>query len=129
MSDGINQVFLFGNLGADPELRTSEKGSALSLRLATNETWFDKDKVKQERVEWHNVTVFGKRGEALAKILHKGSRLCVQGRIHNSSYEKDGQKKYKTEVVATEVTLAGGSPNGAYRTPSAAAPPPQELPF
>jgi len=128
MSDGINQVFLFGNLGAEPELRTTPSGSVLKFNLATNQSWLDKDKVKQEKTEWHTVKVFGKRGEALAKVLHKGSKLFIQGRIEHSSYEKDGQKKYATDIVAQEVNFAGGAPNGAY-VPKAAAPPEQELPF
>jgi single stranded DNA-binding protein len=109
MADGLNKVLLFGNLGADPELRLTPGGqSVLSLRMATTEVYFDKERVKQERVEWHTVTVWGRRADALAKLLGKGSRVLVEGRIHNSSYEKDGVKKVKSEVVAEELFLAGG---------------------
>jgi single-strand DNA-binding protein len=110
MSDGMNKVYLLGNLGADPELRMLPSGTAvLKLRLATTESWLDKDKQqRQERTEWHTVTVFGKRGEALAKYLSKGQKLLVEGRIHNSSAEKDGQKRWYTEVVAQDVFFAGG---------------------
>jgi single-strand DNA-binding protein len=110
LSDGINRVTLLGNLGADPELRQTQGGAVLNLRLATTETWIDKDKEKRERTDWHSVTLWGKRGEALAAILRKGSQLLVEGRLSTSSYEKDGQKRYKTEIVASNVVLCGGKP-------------------
>ncbi len=111
MSEGLNRVLLLGNLGADPELRMTQGGLAvLSLRLATSETYLDKDKQRQERTEWHNVTVFGKRGEGLGKFLKKGDRLFIEGGLRNSSYDdKDGVKRYKTEVVASNVLLNGSS--------------------
>ena len=115
MSDGINRVTLLGNLGADPELRQTNSGAVLNLRLATTETWIDKNKEKQERTDWHSVTLWGRRGEALAGILRKGSQLLVEGRLSTSSYEKDGQKRYKTEVVATNVVLVGGKPSAERR--------------
>lgn len=120
MSDGINRVTLLGNLGADPELRQTQGGAVLNLRLATTESYLDRDKVRQERTDWHSVTLWGKRGEALAGILRKGSQLLVEGRLSTSSYEKDGQKRYKTEVVATNVVLCGGKP-GAERRPAPSA--------
>lgn len=116
MSDGINLVMLLGNIGADPELKTTEKGAALKFRLATSETWFDtKEQKKQERTEWHNVVVFGKRAEGLSRVLKKGSRIAIRGPIRSHSYEKDNQKRWFTEVVADDVTFAGGPPNGAYK--------------
>ena len=120
MSDGINRVTLLGNLGADPELRQTNSGAVLNLRLATTETWIDKNKEKQERTDWHSVTLWGKRGEALAGILRKGSQLLVEGRLSTSSYEKDGQKRYKTEVVATNIVLVGGKPRTGDGAPAAA---------
>ena len=120
MSDGINRVTLLGNLGADPELRQTQGGAVLNLRLATTETWIDKNKEKQERTDWHSVTLWGKRGEALAGILRKGSQLLVEGRLSTSSYEKDGQKRYKTEVVATNVVLVGGKPRTGDGAPATA---------
>lgn len=110
MAEGLNKVLLLGNLGADPELRVTNGGqSVLALRLATTETYLDKDKVRQERTEWHSVTVWGKRAEALAKILSKGSRIMVEGGNRTSSYDdKDGNKRYKTEVNATNIILCGG---------------------
>lgn len=119
MSEGLNLVTLFGNLGADPELKQSANGAVLKMRLATNQAWFDKEKQqRQERVEWHNITVFGRRAESLAKILTKGMRILVQGRLSTSSWEKDGQKHYKTEVIAEDVCFGGGGrPNGAFIRP------------
>lgn len=109
MADGLNKVMLLGNLGADPELRMTSGGQAvLNLRVACSESYLDKDKQRQERTEWVSVTVWGKRGEALAKLLAKGSRVFVEGGLRTSSYEKDGEKRYKTEVVASNVILAGG---------------------
>jgi single-strand DNA-binding protein len=106
MSEGMNRVTLLGNLGAEPELRYTAAGQAvLHLRLATNESWLDKNRERQERVEWHEVVVWGARGEALAKILSKGSCILVEGGLRTHSYEKDGVKRYRTEVVAREVCL------------------------
>lgn len=109
MSEGVNRVMLLGNLGADPELRFTQGGQAvLNIRLATTETYLDKDKQRQERTDWHSVTVWGKRGEGLSNVLNKGSRILVEGSLRTSSYEKDGEKRYKTEVIATNVVFADG---------------------
>ena|SRR5271157_3107107 len=114
MADGLNRVMLLGHLGADPELRVTPGGQAvLKLRLATNESYVDRQNQRQERVEWHRVTVWGKRGEALAKFLQKGDKLFVEGRITTSSYEKNGEKRYSTEVTATNVILSGRGSGGA----------------
>ncbi|HWA73632.1 MAG TPA: single-stranded DNA-binding protein [Polyangiaceae bacterium] len=113
MADGLNRVMLLGNLGADPELRMTPSGQAvLKLRLATSESYLDRNKVRQERTEWHSVVVWGKRAEALNKILSKGSRIFIEGGLRTSSYEREGQKRYKTEVVANEIILAGGARGG-----------------
>jgi single-strand DNA-binding protein len=104
----MNKVILLGNLGADPELRYTANGQpVLHLRLATNESWLDKNKESQERTEWHTVVVWGPRGEALSKILTKGSSVLVEGGLRTSSYDKDGIKRYKTEIVARDVFLTG----------------------
>jgi len=109
MAEGLNRVLLLGNLGADPELRVTPGGqSILKLRLATTETYLDKSNVRQERTEWHRVTVWGKRGEALGKFLAKGDRIFVEGRIQTSSYEKNGEKRYSTDIIANNIILAGG---------------------
>src|SRR4029079_11685308 len=108
MADGLNRVILLGNLGADPELKMTQGGQAvLKLRLATTETYLDKNQTRQERTEWHSVTLWGKRGEALSKFLTKGERIFVEGSLRTSSYEKDGEKRYRTEVVANNIILGG----------------------
>lgn len=109
MADGLNRVMLLGNLGADPELRMTAGGQAvLNLRLATTESYLDKNKTRQERTEWHSVTLWGKRGEGLSRILRKGDRLFIEGGIRTSSYDdREGVKRYKTEVVASNVILSG----------------------
>jgi single-strand DNA-binding protein len=128
MAEGLNRVLLLGNLGADPELKMTPSGQAvLKMRLATSESYLDRNRVRQERTEWHAVVIWGKRAEALAKFLTKGSRLFVEGGLRTSSYDdREGHKRYKTEVVASNIILAGSSGSrGASGRPSAeeAAPP------
>ncbi len=117
MAEGLNRVMLLGNLGTDPELRMTSGGQAvLKLRLATSETYMDKNRARQERTEWHNVVIWGKRAEALAKILTKGSRIFVEGGLRTSSYDdRDGNKKYRTEIVCSNILLqgSGGGRGGA----------------
>ena len=119
MAEGLNRVMLLGNLGQDPELRMTSGGQAvLKLRLATSETYLDRNKVRQERTEWHSVVVWGKRAEALSKFLTKGSRIFVEGGIRTSSYEdKEGQKRYRTEVVASNIILSGSGGGGGRGGP------------
>lgn len=106
MTDGYNRVQVLGNLGADPELRASSGGTAvLKMRIACSESYLDKNRQRQERTEWVNVVVFGKRAEGLAKCLSKGSRVFVEGSLRTSSYEKNGEKRYRTEVNALNVVL------------------------
>lgn len=117
MNDGMNKVLLLGNLGAEPELRHTAAGTpVLHVRLATSESWLDKSKEpqeRQERTEWHSVVVWGPRGAALAKILQKGSSVLVEGTLRTSSYDKEGVKHYRTEVVARDIFLTGRKPSGA----------------
>jgi single-strand DNA-binding protein len=117
MAEGLNRVMLLGNLGADPELRMTSGGQAvLKLRLATSETYQDKNRQRQERTEWHNVVIWGKRAEALAKILTKGSRIFVEGGLRTSSYDdRDGNKRYRTEVVCSNILLQGSGGGGGGR--------------
>ena len=104
----MNKVILLGNLGANPELRYTQAGTAvMSMRLATNETWRDKNKDLQERTEWHTVVMWGNRAEGLARLLSKGTGLLVEGTLRTSSYEKDGQTRYRTEVHARDLFFTG----------------------
>lgn len=110
MAEGMNRVMLLGNLGAEPELRSTTGGQAvLKFRLACSETYLDKNRAKQERTEWVSCILWGARAEALSRILNKGSRIMVDGRLSTSSYDdKDGNKRYKTEVVANNIILCDG---------------------
>lgn len=116
MADGLNRVMLLGNLGADPELRMTSGGQAvLKLRLATTESYLDKDKERQERTEWHSIVIWGKRAEGLSKFLRKGDRVFIEGGLRTQSYDdREGVKRYRTEVVASHVIL-NGKPVGDSR--------------
>jgi len=125
MAEGLNRVLLLGNLGADPELRSTAGGqSVLKFRVATTESYLDRNRTRQERTEWHNVVIWGRRAEGLAKILNKGTRLCVEGSLRTSSYDdRDGNKRYRTEVIGNNVVLCGGrasSPTSRDEDPSTA---------
>jgi single-strand DNA-binding protein len=128
MADGLNRVMLIGNLGQEPELRYTQSGQAvLNLRMATTESFANRDGERQERTEWHTVTVWGKRGEALGKILAKGSKIFVEGRLQTRSWDdKQGNKRYSTDVVATEIILCGGRGSGARTSYDEGAPPPDD---
>ena len=117
MAEGLNRVMLLGNLGADPELRSTSGGQAvLKLRLATTESYLDRNRTRQDRTEWHSIVVWGKRAEALSRILNKGSRLFVEGGLRTSSYEdREGNKRYKTEIHAQNIVLCGGRGGSSSR--------------
>lgn len=110
MSEGLNKVLLLGNCAADPELRMTSGGQAvLKIRLVTNQRVKKRDGSYEDHAEWHSVIVWGRRAEGLAKILNKGSRIFIEGSLRTSSYDdRDGNKRYKTEVTADSVVLAGG---------------------
>ena len=99
----INKVLLIGNLGEKPEVKTLSNGTAVAnFSLATTKNWM-KDGVKESKTTWHKVKVFGKQAENVGKYLDKGSKAYVEGEIDNRSYEKDGVKKYITEVNASTI--------------------------
>jgi single-strand DNA-binding protein len=106
----VNKVILIGNLGKDPEVRFTANGKAVArFSLATNEVWNDAEGTRQERTEWHNIVVWGKQGETCAQYLAKGRQAYIEGSIRNRSYDdKNGQKRYITEIVAQRVRFLGG---------------------
>lgn len=102
---GVNKVIIVGRLGSDPEMKNIASGQTVTrLNVATSENWLGKDGTKQERTEWHRVSVWGKIAEVCAKHLTKGSQVYVEGRLQTRSYEdSQGNKKYITEIVANSV--------------------------
>ncbi len=108
MSGSVNKWLGIGNLGAAPELKyTASNQPVCNLSLACNETWKDKQGQKQERTEWVRVTVWGQTAENCAKYLTKGQQVYVEGRLQTREYEKDGTKRYSTEVQAERVVFLG----------------------
>ena len=98
---GINKVILVGHLGKDPEVRTLESGTkTATFSLATTEVWKNKEGEKKELTEWHNIVVWRGLADVVEKYVKKGQLLYIEGKIRTRSYEKDGQKKYITEVHA-----------------------------
>lgn len=115
MSASVNKVILIGNLGADPELKYTPSGNkaVCNLRIATSETYKDKSGQRQENTEWHRVNVWGDQAENCNKYLAKGRSVYIEGRIQTRSWEdKDGQKKYSTEIVADRVQFLGNKNDG-----------------
>jgi single-strand DNA-binding protein len=115
MAASVNKVILIGNLGAKPELKYLPSGQAVcELRIATNETFTDKNQQKQERTEWHRVVVWGKQGENCAQYLDKGRSVYLEGRLQTRSWDdkNTGEKRYMTEIVANTVQFLGGGAGG-----------------
>jgi single-strand DNA-binding protein len=111
MARGINKVILIGNLGADPEVRyTANGGAVANLRLATSESWKDKQTgEQQERTEWHRVVLYGRLGEIAGEYLKKGSKVYIEGRLQTRKWQgQDGQERYTTEIVANEMQMLDG---------------------
>ena len=109
----VNKVILVGNLGADHELKYTPSSRALcNLRIATTEVFKDKGGQRQEKTEWHRVTVWGDQAENCSKYLAKGRSVYIEGRLQTRSYDKDGQKHYATDVVADRVVFLGGGGAG-----------------
>ncbi len=113
----INKAMVFGNLTRDPELKSLPSGmNVCSFSIATNRVYNDRDGNKQEQVEYHNIAVFGRQAETSAQYLKKGSSAYIEGRLQTRSWEKDGQKQYRTEIIADRVQFgprSGGAGEGA----------------
>jgi len=122
MARGINKVILVGNLGRDPETRYMPSGGAVTnVSIATSKGWKDRDSGEQkERTEWHRIVFFNKLAEIAGEYLKRGSKVYIEGELRTRDWEKDGQKHYTTEVVASEMQMldsrgemgGGGSPSG-----------------
>jgi single-strand DNA-binding protein len=113
----VNKVILVGNLGRDAELRYTPGGAAVAtLNLATTEVWNDKQGQKQEKTEWHRIVLWGKQAESLQEYLVKGKQIFVEGRLQTRQWDdKDGNKRYTTEIRGDRVVLLGGGGAGAGR--------------
>lgn len=131
-SRGVNKVILIGNLGQDPEMRSFASGDAVcNVRLATSETWKDKNTgEQQERTEWHTVVAFRRLAEIMGQYLKKGSKVYIEGSLRTRKWQdKQGQDRYSTEIVADEMQMLdsrGGS--AEYAGGSRAAAPQQNQP-
>lgn len=127
----VNKAILIGNLGKDPELRYTPGGKAVvSFSLATTERWSGQDGQKQESTTWHNIVAWGRPAELMKEYLAKGRQVYIEGRIVNRSYDdKDGNKRYVSEIVVQNFQFLGGRPGaggGAERDYSQS--PPEDMP-
>ncbi len=116
MARGVNKVILVGNLGADPEVRYMPSGGAVTnISIATSEQWTDKASgQKQERTEWHRVTLFNRMGEIAGEYLKKGSQVYIEGSIRTDKYQdkNTGEDRYSTQIIARDMQLLGGRSDG-----------------
>ena len=110
---GINKVILVGNLGQKPEVKFASNGNAIAnLSVATSESWTDKNTgQKQEKTEWHNISMFGRLAEVGNEYLKKGSQVFIEGRIQTNKSEKDGQTRYFTSIIANQMQMLGSKDN------------------
>jgi single-strand DNA-binding protein len=125
MARGVNKVILIGNLGADPETRAMPSGMTVAnLRVATSEQWKDKQSGEsKERTEWHTVALFGRLGEIAAEYLKKGSKVYLEGSLRTRKWQdKEGNDRYTTEVIATEMQMLDGRQGGEQQPEERPAP-------
>lgn len=121
----LNKAMIIGNLTRDPELKSLPSGvKVANFSLATNRFWKDQNGARQEATDYHNIVAFGRTAENIAQYMRKGSSMYVEGRLQTRSWEVEGKKNYRTEVMADSIQFgpkAGGAPTGG-QAPSAAAP-------
>lgn len=125
MARGVNRVILIGHLGQDPEIRHMPNGTAVAnVSIATTESWKDKNSgEKQDRTEWHRVVFFARLAEIVGEYLRKGSQVYVEGRLQTRKWQdKNGQDRYTTEIVASEMQMLGGKGSGGDRADDAGTP-------
>ena len=111
----VNKVILVGNLGRDPEVRSTTSGQTVAnFSLATNRRWRDKDGNRQEQTEWHNIVVWGRQAEVAGQYLTKGRQIYIEGRLQTRSWDdrQSGEKKYRTEVVCENFQMLGQRGDG-----------------
>ncbi len=132
----INKAILIGNLGADPEVRYTQSGSAVAnFNIATKEKWKGQDGEMQEQTEWHRIVAFARLGEICGEYLSKGSKVYIEGRIQTRQWQdKDGNKRYTTEIVARDMKMldskGAASGGGGHQEPPPPEPRPgDEVPF
>ena len=133
MARGINKVILVGTVGKDPEMKYMPSGDAMAnISVATNESWKDKNTgEKKEATEWHRVVFFRQLADIVGKYVRKGQQIYIEGSLKTRSWEKDGQKHYATEIVASDMQMLGSKGDGERTEQSAApkpAPPPKPAP-
>lgn len=140
--NGVNKVILIGNLGKDPEVMNFDNGNKkVSFSLATNESYKGKDGSKQSKTEWHNIALWRKGlADVAEKYLKKGDSVYIEGKIHTSQYEKDGIKRYSTEIYGDNLTMLGSKNDSsnynkpptqaaAHEEPDISSPVDDDLPF
>jgi single-strand DNA-binding protein len=112
MSKGVNRATIIGRLGQDPEVRYMPNGNAVAnFTVATSEQWKDQQGQKQEKTEWHRITIYGKLAEIAGKYLHKGSNVYLEGRLQTREWTDQQQvKRYTTEIIANEMQMLDGAP-------------------
>lgn len=109
----LNKVFLLGRLGKDPEVSYTPNGDAVSkFSVATSKKWKGKDGKPGESTEWHNCTAWGKLAEICGEYLRKGSQVHIEGELKTNMWEKDGEKKYRTEIIVKDLIMLGGKQGG-----------------
>lgn len=107
----LNKVQLIGRLGKDPEVRYTTEGDAVAnVTLATTESWKDKTGSKTEKTEWHNLVFFRRQAEVVGEYLRKGALIYVEGKIVTEKYEKNGEDRYISKIVVSEMKMLGGKP-------------------
>lgn len=124
MAGSVNKVILVGRLGQDPEVRFTQGGTAVAnLRIATDETWKDQSGERQQRTEWHTVVAWRKLAEICGQYLNKGRLVYIEGRLQTRSWQdKEGNKRYSTEVQADNMVMLGGTRSEEGQTPPATQP-------
>lgn len=128
---GVNKVILVGNLGKDPEVRHLEGGAVVAnFTIATSETYKDKSGQRIEQTEWHNIVVWRGLAEIAEKYLKKGMTIYIEGKLRSRTWDdKDGNKRYTTEIVGDTFTILSKKENGSSSTPHAGPKPGDDLPF